>query len=108
MMDRRQFLSSSAGVLAALHASRMTGVTPDDGIKGVDVSASVRGWTIPRPMFWSFDNKDPRVSMAGYLFSFQVFTSGRSENTYSIDAKSLQQQQNGERWLLKASQLSWP
>jgi hypothetical protein len=59
-------------------------------------------------MFWSFENADPRVEMAGYHFSFQVFTGGKQENTYSLDAKSIKVKQEGNRWLLTASRLSWP
>src|ERR1700677_4041190 len=108
-MDRRRFLSSSASVLAAMQTVPAQTATPGtDGATISDVSSSARGWAGPRPMFWSFDNKDPRVSMAGYLFSFQVFTVGKEENTYSLNASSLRQKQEGDRWLLTASQLSWP
>jgi hypothetical protein len=59
-------------------------------------------------MFWSFDNKDPRINMAGYSLSFQVFTSGTNENTYSLDAKSIVTKQQGNQWTIDAPKLSWP
>ena len=59
-------------------------------------------------MFWSFDNHDPRINMAGFSLSFQVFTAGPNENTYSIYGKSTVTKQEGNRWIVDALQLSWP
>lgn len=46
--------------------------------------------------------------MAGYSLSFQVFTSGTNENTYSLDAKSIVTKQQGNQWTIDAPKLSWP
>jgi hypothetical protein len=86
VINRRRFLSSSVAGLAlakGIGAQRHADLGHDD-----EVSSSARGWTIPRPMFWGFENNDPREQMAGYSFSFQVFTVGQNGTTYSIDAKS--------------------
>ncbi len=115
-VSRRTFLQSAAtvgagGVLSPIVCSA-SDITPSatQEVTGdvSDVSSSARGWAIPRPMFWSFDNHDPRIDIAGFSFSFQVFTSGPNENTYSISAKSTVTKQEGNRWTVDAAQLSWP
>ena len=115
-VSRRTFLQSAAtmgaaGVLSPIVCSASdatpsaTQELPGDAS---NVSSSARGWTIPRPMFWSFDNHDPRINMAGLSLSFQIFTSGPNENTYSISAKSTVAKQEGNRWTVDAAELSWP
>jgi hypothetical protein len=106
-IDRRRFVAvalAGLGSAAALDARKGSSTAE----AAAHVSRSAQEWTIPRPMFWSFENHDPRIAMAGYTFSFQIFTVGPDENTYSLDAKSCRTKQNGDRWLLEASQLSWP
>jgi hypothetical protein len=105
-MNRRRFLSSSVVGLAAAHTLRAQDMATYGGHS--EVSSSARGWTVPRPMFWSFNNNDPRIEMAGYSFSFQVFTAGKDGNTYSLEEKSLRRRQEGNRWVLDCSQLAWP
>ena len=104
-VSRRTFLQSAAtvgagGVLSPIVCSA-SDITPSatQEVTGdvSDVSSSARGSSIPRPMFWSFDNHDPRIDIAGFSFSFQVFTSGPNENTYSISAKSTVTKQEGNR-----------
>ncbi len=109
-MDRRTFLSSSA-LLSAMHMAgprAALAALPESGDGLTFVSRSAQGWCIPRPMYWSFDNRDPRIEMAGYSFSFQVFTYGKIENNFSLDGKSILLKQEGNRWTLHASRLSWP
>ncbi len=106
MANRREFLSGSVAGLACLRALNAHALAVDDSMPGV--SSSARGWTVPRPMFWSFENGDPRLQMANLSLSFQVFTAGKNENTYSLDGKSLKMTQAGNHWMLEASQLAWP
>ncbi len=115
-VSRRAFLQSAAaagagGALspiacAAQQVSQRSGPPPTAG--DPSVSSSARGWTIPRPMFWSFENHDPRINMAGFLFTFQVFTAGPNANTYSLSTKSLITKHEENRWTVDAAQLAWP
>ncbi len=110
-MDRRSFLTTTAAAMPAMHIAarhRALAATSNPSDPLTRFSTSAAGWTIPRPMYWSFDNRDPRIEMAGYSLSFQVFTNGPIENTFSLDAHSIMQQHEGNRWTMKASRLSWP
>jgi len=115
-VSRRTFLQTAAVVGAGSALSPIvcsaSDITQPAGLESPNdvpsVSSSARGWAIPRPMFWSFDNHDPRINMAGFAFTFQVFTAGPNTNTYSISAKSTVTKQEGNRWIVDASQLSWP
>jgi len=111
-VSRRLFLrgAAAAGAGSAISPIMCPASSIAQGLasNASHVSSSARGWAIPRPMFWSFDNKDPRINMAGYSLSFQVFTSGTNENTYSLDAKSIVTKQQGNQWTIDAPKLSWP
>jgi hypothetical protein len=112
--SRRVFLETAAAVGAGSLLSPIVGSSADTNLSsghGRDdssVSSSARGWGIPRPMFWSFENNDPRFSMAGFSFSFQVFTAGLNQNTYSVYGKNAISTQKGNLWTVEAPQLSWP
>ena len=92
-LNRRQFLSSSVAGLATANVLLAQTSADRGDLKGV--SSSARGWTIPRPLF-GFDNADPREEMAGYVFSYRVFTVASNGKTYSLDAKSIRRPQRGE------------
>lgn len=38
----------------------------------------------PKPQFWGFDNQDPILRVGRFSVSFQVFTTGRDENSYGL------------------------
>jgi hypothetical protein len=59
---------------------------------------------VPHLQAWGFDNRDPVVEIGGYQMSFQVFT---KENTYGIAADRIERKQEGNRWTLHASELTW-
>lgn len=107
-MNRREFVSASALLLPlrGIAESSWHTLSPDN--ETLLSSSSARGWVIPRPMYWSFDNKDPLFHMAGYFFAFQVFTTGLNENSFSVDRNSVIEKQDGNRWTIQAAQLSWP
>ncbi len=110
-MNRRRFLTTAGAALPAMqllaaHSARAADPQTADPL--TRFSSSAAGWTIPRPMYWSFNNLDPRFEMAGYSFSFQVFTVGEIENTFSLDAKSITERHEGNHWSVEASRLSWP
>jgi hypothetical protein len=117
-MDRRRFLAGSALTLPALRAFAEHSAAPMKGTEapsaplnasaGNAMPASIRYLYIPKPQFWSFDNLDPQFSMGGYTLSFQAFTYGDQQNTFSLDRNSVKQTNDGDNWTVTASQLSWP
>lgn len=61
---------------------------------------------IPRVQFWSFENRDPMVQVAGYAMTFQLFSAGLEENTFSLAADSIRQSQNGRVHQVRATALT--
>lgn len=112
MIDRRELLGASALALSSLAAMRgqpaMASLGKGSGIDPMLApSRSAQGWTIPRPMYWSFDARDPVVEVADLRLSFRVATIGPDENSYLLrDPKVTAVGE--DRWTVTADSLAWP
>lgn len=98
---------SAAARLPGNGGERHGNLKPETGTPVAVPSASVRNWCVPRPMFWSFDARDPVVEAAGLRLSFRVVTIGPVENVFSLPASAVRTRREGNRWTIEADALSW-
>lgn len=120
MHDRRDILTTGAAVtllgaasttLGDLAAARETvpGWSPGAGQgQSFAPSSSAYGWTVPRPMYWSFDDPNPVIDVAGLRVSFNVVTLGPVEASFGLDREALTVRDEGGRWMVEATSLAWP
>lgn len=71
-------------------------------------SRSAYGWTVPRPMYWSFDDPNPVIDVAGLRVSFNVATLGPIEASFGLAREGLTVRNEGGRWIVEAASLAWP
>lgn len=57
---------------------------------------------VPRLQRWGFDNRDPILKVGPLSCSFQIFTTGPNENTYSIDRENVEVTAQGGSWTVSA------
>ncbi len=109
---RRSFLSTAALATSALHlpplATTQQLPPPFRADQWLEPAAGFQMdfWCLPRVQFWSFDNQDPIFNMHGLQVSVQIITTGPEENTYSLHAGSLQQENTSSGLLFRATQLA--
>ncbi len=109
---RRSFLSTAALATSALHLPRLAATQQLPPRNRADqwlepgASFQMDFWCLPRVQFWSFDNQDPILNIHGLQVSVQIITTGPEENTYSLHAGSLQQENTSTGLLFRATQLA--
>ncbi len=117
MHNRRELLADGAAFVAAGVTARESAAAPvgqpmvnTESPPGLSfpASRSAHGWTVPRPMFWSFEDSNPVVDVAGLRVSFNVVTIGPIEASFALDRDALKVRDEGGRQVVEARSFAWP
>ncbi len=109
---RRRFLSSAALSASVFHlpslAAEQQLPPPAKADRWLEPGPEFQMdfWCLPRVQFWSFNNRDPILNLYGLQVSVQIITTGPDENTYSLHAGSLEQNEIADGLSVRATQLT--
>ncbi len=109
-MDRRDFLvTAGLACSASLLPTSASSQTVEDcpAVSAQEGVPRTQDYLYrPKPQFWSFDNRDPIVSLGPFKVSFQVFVMGNDENSYGLSQAHVQVERKDRQWTVAATQFA--